>query len=300
MPGLRLTREGILNRWGLAAALDSRLPQVRGRDRLLRRIRGSTAPQRLREEVAISWGPGLKTTLNPSLDGSLQALYAAQWVRPALIPILEACLVPGDLFVDVGANVGLYATWGAKIVGPTGSVVAFEPVPQTRTWLKKICVENQLDHVDILACAAGADEGKASMHTVEGASGLSRLVAGTTGTLDVEITTLDHVLVDREPSLIKIDVEGHELSVLKGASETLKRTRVPVVFETPESGGGSGTFDCIRMLERVGYRMFALTPKGVRHLEGFGPSHNLLGVHLNDHATLKRLSTARFPRAQNT
>lgn len=295
-PGKRGTR----NRWALTAALDARLPQVRGRDRLLHLLRGRTLPRGLQSDTIVRWGPGLEATINPSLDGSLRALYVAQWVRPTLVPILEASLQPGDLFVDVGANIGVYATWAAKLVGPTGAVLALEPVPTTRAWLERLCAQNDLRNVGVIATAAGAEKGSAWMQTTDGASGLSRVTVGQQSDVEVAVTTLDLLLGSQVPALIKIDVEGHELSVLRGSRHILERTRAPVVFEAPDFGGGSGTIECVRLLESIGYRVLSLTPRGVRAFESVTHSHNLLAVDCDDRAIEHRLRGARFPRSQNT
>lgn len=293
-------RREIRNRCALAAALDARLPQVRGRDRLLQLLRGSMLPRALQCDTLVRWGPGLEATVNPSLDGSLRALYVAQWVRPALVPVLEACLEPGDLFVDVGANIGVYASWGAKIVGPTGTVLALEPVPRTRAWLEQIRAQNGLENVKVIATAAGEGEGSAWMQTTDGASGLSTLASEREPGIQVAITTLDHLLGSRVPALIKIDVEGHELSVLRGARHILRTTRVPIVFEAPDFGGGSNTIDCVRLLESTGYRVLSLTPRGVRAFHPVGYSHNLLAIDAGDGTIEARLQGARFLRSQNT
>lgn len=296
----RPARVGLLNRWGLAAALDATLPQVRGRDRLLHLVRGSSPPRSLRSETLIRWGPGLEATVNPSVDGSLQALYAAQWVRPTLVAVLEACLRPGDLFVDVGANIGVYSTWAGRIVGPEGAVLALEPVPRTRSWLTDICDQNGLDHVTVLPIAAGAEVAVAQMQVTDGASGLSRIGTGAEPGLEVSVTTLDLLLAGRTPALIKIDVEGHELSVLRGARHTLASTHVPVVFEAPDFGAGTGTLDCVRLLEEAGYRVFSLTPQGLRPFDPVAYSHNLLALDRGDDVIEHRLRSARFTRNQNT
>ncbi|HEV2070688.1 MAG TPA: FkbM family methyltransferase [Acidimicrobiales bacterium] len=254
----------------------------------------------MQSDILVRWGPGLEATVNPSMDGSLRALYVAQWVRPALVPVLEACLEAGDLFVDVGANIGLYATWGAKIVGPTGVVLALEPVPRTRAWLEHLCAQNELSHVRVISTAAGEKEGSAWIQTTDGASGLSRVVLEPQSAIRVPITTLDRLLGSRVPALIKIDVEGHELAVLRGARRTLQGTLVPVVFEAPEFGGGSGTIYCVELLESIGYRVLSLTPWGVRDFHPERYSHNLLAIDAGDGTIEARLQGARFPRSQNT
>lgn len=288
------------NRWSLAAALDAVLPQIRGRDRLLNVVRGRTPPRALRSDTLVRWGPGLEATINPSLDGSLRSLYMTQWVQPTLIPILEICLTEGDLFVDVGANIGVYSTWAAKLVGPSGVVLAVEPVPRTRAWLEQICADNGLDQVEVVSTAVGDEEGWTWMKTTEGAAGLSNIGGLPGSDLKVPITTLDSLIANRVPALIKIDVEGYELSVMNGARNILERYRIPVVFEAPDFGGGDGTTDCVNLLEAIGYHIFSLTSRGLQPFTGAGYSHNLFAVYRGDQKVLQGLKAARFPRNQNT
>lgn len=254
-------------------------------------------PPELNSDTVVRWGPGLEATVNPSLDGSLRGLYVAQWVQPALVPVLRACLTTGDLFVDVGANIGVYTTWAAKLVGPTGSVLAFEPVAATRGWLERICEQNRLGWVEVSAKALGDAEGSAFMQTVEGASGLSKVCGWG---LKVPIDTLDHQLGERFPALVKIDVEGYELPVLTGACRTLEASKAPVVFEAPDLGGNSDTVNCVRLLESIGYSVSSLTPRGLKAFRGTDYSHNLLAIHSCDQSTRPRLEGVRFPRVQNT
>lgn len=122
---------GLLKRWGLAAALNAVVPHRQGRDRLVHLVRMSKVPKPLQTGTHTQWGPRLRAIVNPVVAGSLQALYRAKWVRPALVPMLDACLRPGDLFVDLGATVGVYATWAPTIVGSPGSVLVLEPGPIT-------------------------------------------------------------------------------------------------------------------------------------------------------------------------
>lgn len=238
--------------------------------------------------------------MNPSQDGSLEALYTAQWVQPVLVPILDACLSTGDLFVDVGANVGVYSTWAARLVTPQGKVLALEPVDTTRRWLEEICSHNALHHVEVLATAAGAADGRGTMATRQRASGLARLVPERNGDLEVPITTLDRLLDSLAPALIKIDVEGSEMSVLEGAAGTLERTCAPVVFEAPEFGAGTGVIHCVTLLESLDYHTFSLTPSGIRSFDPSGFSHNLLALHRSDNTIEERLQGSRFARSQNT
>lgn len=293
------SRSNLFNRWGLAALVDSMAPQVRGRDRLLSAIRGNGVPAVLRRTVRIDWGPGLTTHLDPSLDGSFADLFKSQWVQPALVPILETCLDAGDLFVDVGANIGLYTSWAGRLVGPAGEVIAAEPIPDTCALLRGICDANDLTHVEIHQVAVGDRVGAANMEVVPGASGLSTMTTGSGG-IHVDCTTLDELLDGRAPALVKVDVEGHELEVLRGGEDMLRRAQPVVTFESPNLITGTGTTDCVDHLAAFGYITYALTTHGLARYSGSQTSHNLLAIPSRDHRTLQQLERTRFPRNQNT
>jgi FkbM family methyltransferase len=134
----------------------------------------------------------------------------------------------GMTALDVGANVGAYSLLLGQWVGPNGSVHAFEPAPATFDGLVKHVGLNALDHVVYpVQAALGAVSSTASL-LVSGTHGESRLAAPAergAATIDVSVTTIDeycraHRLM---PAFIKIDVEGAELDVLRGARETIRR-----------------------------------------------------------------------------
>ncbi len=151
-------------------------------------------------------------------------------------------VTPGMVALDVGANVGAYALLLGQWVGPTGTVVAFEPSPHTFVGLSRHVTLNGLQQiVRPVMSAVGAEEGLMPL-IVSGPSGESRLahdaVSVSDGALlDVEpddqtprvvstpVTTIDHFCAQEriEPDFVKIDVEGWELEVLRGARETIRR-----------------------------------------------------------------------------
>ena len=132
---------------------------------------------------------------------------------------------PGDVVFDVGANAGAYTVLFATWVGPAGRVFAFEPAATPREGLTQLVAANDLaPRVTPVAAAVSAAEG--SMAFLVDASGESRLVNdGRTGTVMVPVTTIDAVCRREQvvPRLIKVDAEGAELDVLRGARETIAR-----------------------------------------------------------------------------
>jgi FkbM family methyltransferase len=136
----------------------------------------------------------------------------------------------GDTVVDVGAHIGLYTIIAAKRVGPTGKVIAIEPDPENCNLLKRNVELNNLTNVIISECAAFSSNTKLKLYSPGKERGFTKLStvmsarALTETFLDVDANTLDHLMVMQgimQANWIKIDVEGAELEVLKGATTTL-------------------------------------------------------------------------------
>jgi FkbM family methyltransferase len=138
---------------------------------------------------------------------------------------LQELLKPGMTFVDVGANKGDFTLLAAKVMGDRGRVLAFEPVPDNLHWLRKSIALNGYRSVEVIEIALSDTAGRAPIHlgTFSGWHSLVHTEGGTGETIEVETRTLDSVLEERggRADVIKIDVEGAELQVLRGAERTL-------------------------------------------------------------------------------
>lgn len=148
-----------------------------------------------------------------------------------------AAIRTGDTVVDAGANKGAFLYWLRQAVGASGSVFAFEPQPTLADYLQKITKQMDWSNVHVKACAVSDRSGTARLHVPgekdsPGAS-LENAVADKPGhSFECPITTLDEQLASSERvSLLKVDVEGHELSLFRGAEQTLKKHRPHIVFE---------------------------------------------------------------------
>lgn len=183
---------------------------------------------------------------------------------------LRALLRPGDTFIDIGANLGLLALLGARLVGDQGQVVACEPNPTLRARLDGLIQRNRLANFRIVGAAFGNAAGTAELHEYAGHSGWGSLSDAGPGGLaptrsyTVPLVTGDQAFADlpARPTVLKIDVEGHEVPVLQGLRRTLAE-RQPAVFLEVADGhqrraGHSAAAMCGE-LERLGYRGFALT-----------------------------------------
>jgi FkbM family methyltransferase len=169
----------------------------------------------------------------------------------AVTDAIVTALRPGDVFLDVGANIGYFTVLAAQVVGPAGLVVAFEPHEGAREMLETIVLRNEMTpRVEIvplaLADAAGeatlfVDEGVSMHSTIEPSLSPMRHVAALRPDHVVGMTTLDDWMASR-PGLarrvrcVKIDVEGAEARVLAGMPRLLGEPRLTIVCETTTGG----------------------------------------------------------------
>jgi FkbM family methyltransferase len=171
-------------------------------------------------------------------------------------------LRPGDHFVDVGANVGVFSSLvGTRLPGVR--ITAVEPYPPIRRDLESNLALNNLD-VTIVDSAVGAESGEATFEILE-RDVLNRLapegaVVPTSKGIRVAVQTLDEILDGSSPALIKIDVEGAELNVLRGTRRLLTTDAPVVLFEHCGHGNSFGVTpaDVRSFLAEVGYRIYLL------------------------------------------
>ncbi|SHJ92131.1 methyltransferase, FkbM family [Roseomonas rosea] len=146
---------------------------------------------------------------------------------PEIWELIRARLKPGSVFVDAGANIGTYALPAARLVGPGGRVVAFEAHPRTFGYLARNVAANELPWVTGLNRALGEEAGEIEMEFQAANPGETHVrapgEAGGGGTR-VPMTTLDDAMAElglTRLDYLKIDVEGFELPVLRGARGVL-------------------------------------------------------------------------------
>jgi FkbM family methyltransferase len=185
---------------------------------------------------------------------------------------VERFLQPGMTVLDIGAHHGYYTLLASRKAGPKGYVIAFEPSPRERRRLHLHIRLNGCRNVETEDCALGETEGTAQLHLVLGTdSGCNSLrkpaVTGQTELIPVRIERLDRVLQQRrigKVDFIKLDVEGAELSVLKGATELLHRRPRPVIFAEVQDirtePWGYPAKRIVRYLCDLDYRLFQVFP----------------------------------------
>jgi len=181
---------------------------------------------------------------------------------------MERHVRQGDVVFDVGAHHGLYTLMASVLAGPSGRVVAFEPLPGNATVLQKHLRLNRIRNVQVMNRAASDTTGMSRFST-----GISHwegsLNAG--GQLEVGTVALDDVVGTEipAPQVVKMDVEGAELRVLMGARNTLSRHRPVIIFEAHTEALRA---ECTKLLEGLDYEVTVLAGPA----EGGGGSFHLL------------------------
>ena len=146
-------------------------------------------------------------------------------------------------FFDVGANVGLYS-WEVREVSPHRKILAFEPDPENIKLLEKTLNGANFQNVEIYKCALSNQLTEISFFqdTLTSATGcvagkdkpwIEQYLNSSANEIRVKTETLDSVIIqDMTPSLIKIDVEGHEIEVLQGGRNTLSKAKPLLIIES--------------------------------------------------------------------
>lgn len=192
------------------------------------------------------------------------------------VAIFQRILRAGDAVVEAGANIGAHTVAIAELVGPAGRVVAFEP---QRLVYQTLCANvaiNSLANVDCRCAALGAEPGEIFVpflspdnETNFGGLGLGTYTNGER----VPVTTLDRLAMT-ECRLLKIDVEGMEESVLRGASELIANCR-PIMYIENDRKDRSVTL--IEHLLGLDYRLYWHLPPMFSEANYFGNRDNVFG-----------------------
>lgn len=169
-------------------------------------------------------GKGVASTLPGGETVRVLPAYRFVTWNAAEYAAFRAAVRPGDTVLDVGANVGAYAMLFGRWVQPGGRVLAFEPSPEAHAGLVAHLRLNGLAGVVEARAEAVAGESGTLRFRSEGLHGTSRLADGASS-IDVPAVSVDDLCAREgiDPALLKVDVEGAELDVLRGARETIAR-----------------------------------------------------------------------------
>lgn len=219
----------------LAPVLGQRVP-LRGPARLLISSynRTSHQPQKLGTRVTTTVGDVFDVDLSSGLEWHLWAF--GSWEKH-FAELFSYLVGPGDRCVDAGANVGVHTIRLARLVGPDGEVIAFEPNPEVVQRTCRNVSLNDLANVRVLGAAASEQAGQMPLFrphpwdTNRARASLTHYRYLTGATATVPVTTVDATCAGAPIALIKIDVEGHEAAVVRGAADTIARHAPSIVFE---------------------------------------------------------------------
>lgn len=233
--------------------------------------------------LTVPWHAGTSVEVTLGNDNSL-CLYVCGSFEPNEFAFLDGVLKPGMVFVDVGANDGYFTLFAAKRVGAAGRVVAVEPSSRERAHLRRNLERNSFTNVSVVPSALGVASGTAELKLAHGLHAGHNTLGGfahddvvTATTERVRIETLDAVAkrlsLDRI-DVMKIDVEGAEASVVKGALSCIQAWRPVMLMEINEKAlrdQGESANGLLELLTaQLGYGVHIFTEAGER-LEKWKP-----------------------------
>ncbi len=192
--------------------------------------------------TVMNWVNGSRVIVRRGETGLTGNLYCGLHEFWEMAYVLHA-VSSEDLFVDVGANVGSYTVLACAAKGAKG--ICFEPVPATyKRLLDNISLNSLIGRVEALNVGLAESSGELAFTSEENCTNHvvpSELGGGGLKTVRVPVTTLDEALEGRLPSVMKIDVEGFELPVIRGSRATLSNpTLHSVIMELNDSGARYG------------------------------------------------------------
>jgi len=208
--------------------------------------------------------------LPPDWRGMAKLVFAFREDYEPEMACLKTILSPGSVFIDAGANVGIYTLAASRIVGEAGRVLAFEPSVQSFPALEKNIALNSLTNVRAFPVALTQKNGRAWLHRGPNPTlnSLGRDPSWKEDGEEIVTKTLDQALhhagVDRV-DVIKMDVQGAEELELRGAWNIVRSARPIVIFEVWPEGAvllGLSPNGAWELLESAGYKFFAVRRGG--------------------------------------
>lgn len=171
--------------------------------------------------------------------------------------VLPSLIKPGDVVYDIGAHVGYFTIICAKLVGPAGQVVAFEPFPENYDYVLRHVALNRLTNVVPVAAGVGAKDGVVTFE-VGTHSATGKKSQGGSGSLRFKIVNLVEFIREeglRSPNLIKMDIEGAEEEVIPSILDFMVENKVKLLMSTHSD---AITGKLVNLLASRGFRVAPL------------------------------------------
>lgn len=223
------------------------------RSRTLRKICAWGASWVKRQDATILHGTGKGLRFNVAASHSAFILGSHEGEVQEL---LANILTPGMVYFDVGANVGFFAVIAARLLGPSGRVVCFEPLPSNARQIEYNARLNGFANVAVRCEALGGSNRSDVFNTSNEPtwgmlSTVGKLPVQASGQIQVAVRTLDSLCVPGGlplPDVVQVDIEGAEAEFLEGALETLQASRPVLIIELHSTNRA-----VTALLDRVGY-----------------------------------------------
>lgn len=213
---------------------------------------------------------GFRILVDPRRGKGIEmALFTYGTYEEGTLKILNNILKEDDFFIDIGANIGLMSLQTAKKLGGGGKVLSFEPLPSTYNILRQNIALNNFTNIEAINIAIGSKDGIADIYdNIAINRGSASLIKSnhSESSHKILIKSLDEFLnqhqFSRNVGCIKIDVEGWELEVLKGANKTLSGAKSPICiveYSTLHTTYGGDSKDIYNFMRNINsYRIFRL------------------------------------------
>ena len=255
----------------MIAALRMVPARTRGKARLARAL---LSGMRDRRDVVITLAGGQRLAVPSLREPVAWRCLVDGGYEPEIAALIHRFLPRGGVFLDIGANVGVFTIQASGIVGPAGTVVAVEASPHVNGYLARNIALNGCANVRHIAMAASDAGPRATPFwpAPDEHFGMGALAPQFDAEeVTVEADTIDHILGSLaigHVDFVKIDAEGFEAAILAGARGLLTGDRPPsVVFEFAdwaERRAGRSPGDAQRILLGLGYSLYRLDPAGRR------------------------------------
>lgn len=218
---------------------------------LIHRLSHSVVPTNEKIWVQVESGPakGIWLRLNPRTGQHYLRGEGEAATQEAIVSRLR----PGMVFYDLGANIGFFSLLAARLVGATGKIFSFEPDAEVASRLHENAARNGFQNVAVTEAGVWSRSGVFDFVAADSASpdhGTGKFVLDGSGKPTRCVSVDDFVRKTTPPDAIKCDVEGAEVEVLRGATETLRAHRPWILCETHSS---SADRESRAILEGLGY-----------------------------------------------
>lgn len=219
----------------------------------------------LPHKIIVKSPTGVKFLARPKYEDLARYLFAENVAKWEPLKIIN--LKKNDIVVDIGANTGYYTLRLSSRIGENGKIIAIEPDPETFDVLKENCKLNNISNVDTYNIAISDSNGEMIFRQSMSHSGTSSLYINSNKKLEVnemvvKTTTLDELFDNKfkEITWVKIDVEGAELAVLRGASNTLGKIK-NIIIEVHEhilKENNENSEEIVKILKEHGFKITLL------------------------------------------